>query len=446
MIWNPEFRKNIQLELNPVKLVLMPVVIGMIFAIVYLIRLDNAPLLQTASLVLFTLLVFAWGTKMAVESLINEFNDRTWDSQRMTAISPWSLAWGKLLGSSLFAWYGGLFCLLIFAASTAAMPADGWRMLKMLLFIIFAGTCIQTTMFASILTEFAKKREAAKMRVSSYSIVAVLLLMQIASFAVPAYNTYDTVQWFGIELHPFDIMVYSSLFFCLWGTVGMYRAMRKELQFESRPTVWALFLISMMIYCAGFISSGAKLSFADQLLICCFCSFVIAVSSFYIMLLTEPKHLVDFRLIRRKAQQKDWAGLMTKIPAWLISLLLAAILCAVVSVLTSTAWLTDLNKDYNFFQQLSPFAMLLFCLRDLGIVLYVNFSSTKKNRDVTAFFYLVILYILVPGLLQIAEANVLLPWFLPFLESNVINTILPIAVQAGFALTFAWRKMKAEFV
>ncbi len=445
MIWNPEFRKNIQLELNPVKLVLMPGVISMIFAIVYLISVDNkepaAPPLQIASLVLFALLVFVWGTKMAVESLISEFNDRTWDSQRMTAIGPWSLAWGKLLGSSLFAWYGGLFCLLVFAASTAAIPAEGRQMLKMLLFIIFAGTCIQTTMLASILTEFAKKREAAKMRVSSYSIVALLLLMQVSSFVTPAYNAQETGHWFGMELHPFDIMLYSSLFFCLWGIVGMYRAMRKELQFESRPTVWALFLISMMIYCAGFIPPDAKLSFADQLLICCWISFAIAVISLYIMLLTEPKHLVDFRLIRSRARQKDWAGLMTKIPAWLISFLLAAMLCAVMLVF-SAANLTDLTKEQDFFIQFSPLALILFCLRDIGIVLYVNFSSTKKNRDVTALFYLAILYMLVPGLIQIAGVKMLLPWFLPFVASNVINTLLPVAVQAGFSLNAAWQKMK----
>jgi hypothetical protein len=445
MIWNPEFRKNIQLELNPVKLALMPVVIGMIFAIVYLSVDKNkpaAPPLQMASLILFAVLVFAWGTKMAVESLISEFNDRTWDSQRMTAIGPWSLAWGKLLGSSLFAWYGGLFCLLVFAASSAAIPAaEGQQMLKMLLFIIFVGSCIQTTMFASILTEFAKKREAAKMRVSSYSIVAVLLLAQISSFAAAACNAHDIAHWFGIRLHPFDIMLYSSLFFCLWGTVGMYRAMRKELQFESRPTVWALFLISMMIYCAGFIPPDAKLSFADRLLICCWISFAITVISLYIMLLTEPKHLVDFRLIRSRARQKDWAGLMTKIPAWLISLLLAAMLCAVMLVF-SAANLTDLPKEQDFFIQFSPLALILFCLRDIGIVLYVNFSSTKKNRDVTALFYIAILYMLVPGLLQIAGAKVLLPWFIPFVKSNIINTILPGAVQAGFVLMLAWKKAK----
>ncbi|CAK8723436.1 hypothetical protein GCAAIG_13230 [Candidatus Electronema halotolerans] len=445
MIWNPEFRKNIQLELNPVKLVLMPVVIGMMFAVVYL-SVDNkapaAPPLQLAALILFAALVFVWGTKMAVESLISEFNDRTWDSQRMTAIGPWSLAWGKLLGSSLFAWYGGLFCLLVFAASTAAIPAaEGQRMLKMLLFSIFAGSCIQTTMLASILTEFAKKREAAKMRVSSYSIVALLLLMQVSSFAAAAYNVQETAHWFGMDLHPFDIMLYSSLFFCLWGIVGMYRAMRKELQFESRPTVWAIFLISMMIYCAGFIPPDATLSFADRLLICSWISFAIAVISFYIMLLTEPKHLVDFRLIRSRAQQKNWAGLMTKIPAWLISFLLAAMLCAVMLIFNA-AGLADLNKEQDFFIQFSPLALLLFCLRDIGIVLYVNFSSTKKNRDVTALFYIAILYMLVPSLLQIAEAKVLLPWFVPFIESNFINTILPVAVQAGFVLTLAWRKMR----
>jgi hypothetical protein len=131
---------------------------------------------------------------------------------------------------------------------------------------------------------------------------------------------------------------------------------------------------------------------------------------------------------------------MTKIPAWLISFLLAAMLCAVMLVF-SVAGLADFNKEQDFFLKLSPLALFLFCMRDIGIVLYVNFSSTKKNRDVTALFYLAILYMLVPGLLQISQANMLLPWFIPFAESNGINTILPIAIQAGCVLTLSWKEM-----
>ncbi|KOR27669.1 hypothetical protein TI03_06390 [Achromatium sp. WMS1] len=139
MIYNPEFRKNIQLHLNPAKLVMMPIVLGMIFFAIYLYNTHSnqhhwyqvdtrayiANIMQIYSLTLFGILVFIWGTKMAVDSLIGEFNDKTWDSQRMTAIGPWNLVWGKLFGGTLFSWYGGVICLLVFA--TSAMFNPQWQ-------------------------------------------------------------------------------------------------------------------------------------------------------------------------------------------------------------------------------------------------------------------------------------------------------------------------------
>ena len=446
MIWNPEFRKNIQLDFNAVKLVLVPLVLGMIFAISYLSVEKNepaAPQLQLTALILFTVLVFVWGTKMVVESLISEFNDRTWDSQRMTAISPWSLAGGKLIGSSLVAWYGGLFCLLVFAAASAAVPAhEAQLMRKSLLTLLFAGGCIQTALFAFILTEFAKKREADKIALSSYSVFGVLLLAQVASFVAGAYHTDTLMHWHGIALYPLDMMLYSSVFFCLWGIIGMHRAMRKELQFENRPTAWVLFLLSLMIYCTGFIPPDFDIHAAALLFICCWMSFMIAISSFYVMLLAEPKHLVDFRLLITRIQQGAWSALTVKIPAWFISLLFTTALCCLILLLQSTADLSSLHKDYTFLLKLLPLTLLAFCLRDLGLVLYVNFSSTKKNRDLTALFYLAILYLLVPLLLKIAGAEFFLPWFVPSYEASLLNAVLPIMAQAGFALYFAGKKLR----
>lgn len=448
MIWNPEFRKNIQLELNPVRIVLMPAVLGMILVISYLSVEKNqpaAPQLQMTALILFTAIVFIWGTKMAVESLISEFNERTWDSQRMTAISPWSLAWGKLVGSSLFAWYGGLCCLLVFAAASLAVPEQEAKLMcKVLLTVIFAGICIQTALFAFILTEFAKNREAAKMAISSYSITAVLLLAQVLAFITVAYHAETMMHWHGIPLHQLDMLLCSSLFFCLWGLIGMYRAMRRELQFESRPTAWMIFLLSLMIYCAGFIPPNFGIHSAALFFICCWMSLVIAVSSFYIILLAEPKHLVDFRRLITTMRQGAWSALSVSIPAWLISLLLAATLCLLMLLLKGAADLSSLSKDYTFLLQLSPLTIFCFCLRDLGIILHVNFSSTKKNRDMVTLFYLAVLYLLIPLLLSIAGAKFLLPWFVPSLDVVFFKADLPVALQAGFTLHRAVQRLRQQ--
>jgi hypothetical protein len=75
-------------------------------------------------------------------------------------------------------------------------------------------------------------------------------------------------------------------------------------------------------------------------------------------------------------------------------------------------------------------------------VLCVNLNSAKKNRDVTAAFYLAVLYLLIPLLLKIAGAEIVLPWLLPVATTSFSNATVPIAVQAGTALYFAGKQLR----
>jgi hypothetical protein len=441
MIKNPEFVKNVQLELNPVKLALMPVILGMVFFVIYLMYAEvKAPIaysMQVASLVLFAIIVFIWGTKMAIESLVNEFNDKTWDSQRMTAIGPWTLAWGKLFGSTLFAWYGGLFCLLLFTLSSFATAESQQHLIEMLFIIIFTGLLTQTVILSFILTGFAKNRESVKLNISSYSLAAIFFFLQFMSFAISAYNTDKDVQWYGNHLHPLDIALASSVLFCLWGTVGLYRAMRKELQFENSPWVWTAFVVNLMVYFASFVPMDQATAVLSS---CFYVAFLAGVVTFYITLFAEPKNSVELRLAMDRARRKEFTALATKIPAWFISLLLAAITCSILFLIKGIADLQGNSEP--FFLDVSPLALFLFCLRDLGIVLCVNLNSVKKNREVTAAFYLAVLYLLIPLLLKIAGAEIVLPWLLPVATTSFSNATVPIAVQAGTALYFAGKQLR----
>jgi len=134
----------------------------------------------------------------------------------------------------------------------------------------------------------------------------------------------------------------------------------------------------------------------------------------------------------------------TKVPAWLVSFFFVAVLCGVMVVIKSVADLSGMphDRDAETILRIFPLALLMFCVRDLGLILHVNFSSTKKNRDIAALFYLAILYLLIPLLLKIAKAQSLLPWFIPFNEANLLNAVLPITVQAGLTLYLAWKKLR----
>ncbi|CAK8715930.1 hypothetical protein GKODMF_07515 [Candidatus Electrothrix gigas] len=437
MIGNPEFIKNIQLQINAVKMVLMPAVLGMIFIVVYLMNADSyKPVeyaMQVASLVLLGVIVFVWGTKMAVESLAGEFNDKTWDSQRMTAIDPWNLAWGKLFGSTLFAWYGGLFCLLVFTVSSFFSPKS-YRFLELLLSILFAGVFAQATTLAFILTEFAKNRDFGKLNLSSYSVAGIIFPLLFFALVAGAYDARGTMQWYSITLRPMEMMLYSSVYFCLWGVIGFYRAMRKELQFDTGPWVWTLFVFGLMLYTAGFISNNDELDRSQWLFFALYISFFIGMISFYLMAFSEPKSIVDIRWLTDKAAQRKWGDFFVKLPTWFMSLLLVVLLCSVLLFMKASmhAALVDGPEWLINFVQFSPLAFLLFCLRDLGVILYVNLTSAKKNRDIVAIFYLIILYALVPTILMVTDTESILPWFFPVNSAGFLNSVVPVAAQTGF--------------
>ncbi len=49
-----------------------------------------------------------WGPRRAADTLAEEVAGGTWEAQRMSGLSAWSMAWGKLIGGCSFVWYCGL--------------------------------------------------------------------------------------------------------------------------------------------------------------------------------------------------------------------------------------------------------------------------------------------------------------------------------------------------
>ena len=91
---SPEFQRNIWLELTSHRLVGMPAVLLAVFFLIYLVTGELfSDATRITAMTLYFLLALLWGTRLAGEALVNEIQDRTWDQQRMSSISPWSMSW-----------------------------------------------------------------------------------------------------------------------------------------------------------------------------------------------------------------------------------------------------------------------------------------------------------------------------------------------------------------
>ena len=116
---NPEFRRQLWLQFSATRLIVLPLLVLACFAAAGLSQPDDLP--QTLALVgaaLFGLLVWGMGTLAAGASVIDEITEHTWDQQRMSALQPWAMTWGKLAGATSYGWYGGLICLLVAVPGT----------------------------------------------------------------------------------------------------------------------------------------------------------------------------------------------------------------------------------------------------------------------------------------------------------------------------------------
>jgi ABC-type Na+ efflux pump permease subunit len=129
MITNPEFKRNLWQELTRERLIAMPIILASIFWISYLqsgtsaiisVQSGSSAIISTAQFIMMLLLV-VWGSGLAADAIFVEIRDHTWEAQRMTPLGPFKMTWGKLLGSTIFVWYGALICVIAILASNNYM-------------------------------------------------------------------------------------------------------------------------------------------------------------------------------------------------------------------------------------------------------------------------------------------------------------------------------------
>jgi hypothetical protein len=160
MIGNPEFRRNLWLELTPQRLVVMPLVLAAIFVVVYLGEEGVARWsrgvagyggLATSAQAIYLALVLLWGGRQAAGAVTDEIRDRTWDGQRLSALGSWSMAWGKLFGSTVFSWYGALLALAVYAASASTQSPPPVVTREVIVLLAEGLLCQATALLASLL-------------------------------------------------------------------------------------------------------------------------------------------------------------------------------------------------------------------------------------------------------------------------------------------------------
>ena len=208
---NPELRRNLWLELSTHRLLAAPLVIALCAALIAAASTKDAmENLAGAATAGFVAIVLLWGTQLAGASVMEEARDRTWDAQRMSAIGPWAMTWGKLLGAPAFAWYGGLILMLIYLATARYATVPVLRTAASL--VCGALLLHAIALNASVLAA----RKGVGYRGSSILIIVLLLLVVVFPGMAVLDKIDRPVLWWGATLQRIDMLLGTLAAFGAW--------------------------------------------------------------------------------------------------------------------------------------------------------------------------------------------------------------------------------------
>ncbi len=422
---NPELVRNLRLECSPHRLVAMPVVLGLLLAVA---GMGGGPgaVVTTASLAIGVLLVL-WGSRLAADAVLGEIADRTWDSQRMSAIGPWSMTWGKLFGSTVFVWYGTAICL---AAAAIAGPVDdvdrGW----LLGHLLAAGlACQAAALFFSLLLSRGRPQRVG-LRVTLAQILAIGVSVPFIAGAAARgidLGSPPILSWYGIEIAVDDFVLATNLLVVAWGIFGCYRLMRVALQCRTSFLGWLAFTVFLAAYCAGLDATSQRFGLdlpGERVLDGWLTAFAVSLALTYAAAFAEPKSIVRLRRWLLDLGRMAFGRAALDTPSWMVS----GAVCLVCALNAISLLMGGGNAGVDNPVWLIV-AVVLFAVRDIALLYAVTLDHRHNRGHLAAMVYLVVLYVLIPGLLAGMNADTLIAAFLPVPGASPWLGTLPVLVQ-----------------
>lgn len=455
--WNPEFARNIWTELSPQRIIVMPALIGLVALLIGTIAGQNSAreALHTASMVGIAIVGFLWGIKTSADAILDEYNEKTWDWQKMSIIGPWKLAWGKLFGSTIYNWYGALICFTVYLF-TSFGAGDPVKEIHTGFLLLIGMVSVHGLMILISLLMIRKNDGRSKIKSNRIFISGIIAIMFLSNvFSGRLFDDMDIhISWYGIISGSMNLTTISALFYCAWVVAGLYRSMRSELQFSDAPVWWVGFIVSSLALHYGYFAAIDKIGFAGGVSAAMAMTFFEFLILLYLLALSEPKDIVNLRLLGNSWQNGDKKNFFRNLPLWITTLpfvfLLGLLTVVFFNLATDGSVIEDIYKEFNIHGASRSFPALIavygFIIRDLGILLFFNFSNNSKRADSAWIIYLLVMYLILPMLGHSTELPIGAAFY-PDFKGNVIAMMLLPLLEAAvvvFFLVRRWRQIKVE--
>lgn len=442
---NSEIRKYIWLDFTPQRTIAMPLVLFAIFFLVHLWFGDsNKPdrlyeMLHSVSSTLFWLLATIWGSYKAAHSVADDIRSNCWDNIRLSPISAADLCFGKLIGSTLYTWYGAIPVLAVYSISLAQLHGTTqalYSVYAMIMSVIFTHALIIVLMLRG--AHACNSRHAP-------SVIGVFVLglfvggtlENVATAPLFMLKWFDksaaTADWFGYAIPTPELGFLTMSALCLWALIGLFRSSREILQHRSKPYVWVVFILFWIVYAMGFAHTPLIEHFAQKDVVIAgyqrtsvLIAFSISLWFTYVALFIQRTSLTDYRRMGYAYSRKQFGKLMETVPLWLVTFAMV-VLCYFLLVLS----FVGLKAIGSYVVTLSSLS-LLFLVRDIGIVTFAQLAPNARRAGLAAVFYLLVLYGLLPAILLHGKLESMSYFFYPFAKEGAsFAVITPVLLQCA---------------
>jgi hypothetical protein len=355
----------------------------------------------------------------------HEFAEGTWDGQRLSSLSAWEMAWGKLFGCALAAWYDGFMCLCVFAAAALFL---GWQPHDVALSIWGAAMFALALHAASLMSPLSAHWQGRKPGSGVAGIfVFCLVAFNFSSRLFGLKHLEPATRWWGLEIPNTAFGAVSMSLLAAWALAGAWLAMRRELQESPSATDclwWPAFLAFWFFWAMGFFIAPQG---GPDLAIFLSTATVVLWASVYLQLFWGRKNQVHWQRFFSAWQRRDWARAGALFPDWLSGFALALAASAATAFAGHPA------------PMLMPI-VALFAVRDIALVLWLNLNPKLKRPNGLAVILLLALYLLAPLFFgDTALRSAFLPLLFDFNPKKGLgNLFIGIILPAAQAALFLW--------
>ncbi len=445
---NPEFDRNLWLEATPRRLTGLFLALGLIFGATWLIAHDERHMLLTAiggvGFATYVACGLIWASRAAGGSVLEEIRGRTWEFQRLSALTPWAMTWGKLFGAGALAWIGALIGLAAAGLTTAQLgpPAEALTVVSGLLALtLFLQGCAMGAALVGVRKARAEGRIATGGAVLLGVLGGLFLLGALGhhlpvrgqSWTAGGLNLFNhqAVQFWGYSPPEPAFAALSLWLFAAWAVVGAWRLMRLELQMRNSPWLWVGFLLFAGLWRAG-LANPLSGPLGEVLAAGAGFAALTYASAF-----VEPADPVRLRRFWSELQAGRLMRAVDLAPAALFAFKLA-VLCGLLALFLPRT---------SYGEPPAPptvLAALVFLVRDLGVIAFYRYGPTPGRGDLSAVIALALLYGAGGVVDRTVGESLGVVLFSPFATFNPLSVLVSGVVQAAAVWVLAAHRLVAH--